>query len=176
MPHAHNLPLPSYQTADAAGMDLIAAVPPEQPLILMPGDFAKVPTGLVIELPTGTEGQIRPRSGLAAKHGITVLNAPGTIDADYRGEVAVILINHGRQPFSVVRGERIAQIVVAPVAQLGILQTETVSATARGSGGFGSTGSKTAVKKHPATRQRKKKSVPQIGQKRKQSPTKGRGR
>ena len=137
LPHGEGLPLPAYQSADAAGLDLLAAVPEEAPLILSPGKYAKVPTGLTIALPSGYEAQVRPRSGLAAKHGVTVLNSPGTVDADYRGEVSVLLINHGDAPFPIRRGERIAQMVIAPVAQA---QLASLSTTDRGSGGYGSTG------------------------------------
>ena len=140
LPHAEGLALPAYQSADAAGMDLQAAVPAETPLILPPGKYAMVPTGLTIALPPGFEAQVRPRSGLAAKHGVTVLNSPGTVDADYRGEINVILINHGETPFSIRRGERIAQMVIAPVTQAQLVAVTQLSATDRGSGGFGSTG------------------------------------
>ncbi|WP_420334859.1 dUTP diphosphatase [Roseibium sp.] len=136
--HAKGLPLPAYQSDLAAGLDLVAAV--EVPLQLAPGERALVPTGLAMALPTGFEAQVRPRSGLAAKHGVTVLNTPGTIDADYRGEVKVILINLGNAPFEIVRGERIAQMVIAPVLQAVITEVETLSETERGTGGFGSTG------------------------------------
>jgi dUTP pyrophosphatase len=140
LPHAEGLALPAYQTTDAAGLDLLAAVPEEAPLILSPGKYAKVPTGLTIALPSGYEAQLRPRSGLAAKHGVTVLNAPGTVDADYRGEVSVLLINHGDAPFAIRRGERIAQMVIAPVVQAQLVAVAALSTTARGSGGYGSTG------------------------------------
>lgn len=140
LPHAEGLPLPAYQTADAAGLDLSAAVPDTEPVTLAPGRYALVPTGLAIALPAGHEAQVRPRSGLAAKHGVTVLNAPGTIDADYRGEIKVILINHGPAPFVIHRGERIAQMVIAPVVQAALVPVDTLSATVRGEGGFGSTG------------------------------------
>ena len=140
LPHAEGLPLPAYETAHAAGMDLRAAVPEGAPMTLEAGAWAAVPTGLAIALPEGCEAQIRPRSGLAAKHGVTCLNSPGTIDADYRGEVKVILINHGPDPFVVRRGERIAQMVVAPVAQARWMEMEALGETARGDGGFGSTG------------------------------------
>ncbi|MBR1189313.1 dUTP diphosphatase [Bradyrhizobium sp. AUGA SZCCT0160] len=140
LPHAEGLALPAYQSADAAGLDLLAAVPAETPLILTPGKYAMVPTGLAIALPRGFEAQVRPRSGLAAKHGVTVLNTPGTVDADYRGEINVILINHGEAPFPIRRGERIAQMVIAPVTQAQLVQVETLSTTDRGAGGFGSTG------------------------------------
>jgi dUTP pyrophosphatase len=138
--HAEGLPLPAYQTADAAGLDLMAAVPEDEPMTLAPGQYALVPTGLAIALPPGFEAQVRPRSGLAAKHGVTVLNTPGTIDADYRGEVKVILINHGAAPFVIKRSERIAQMVIAPVLQAALVPVATLSATDRGAGGFGSTG------------------------------------
>jgi dUTP pyrophosphatase len=140
LPHGEGLALPAYQSADAAGLDLLAAVPAESPLLLSPGKYALVPTGLTIALPSGYEAQVRPRSGLAAKHGVTVLNAPGTIDADYRGEISVILINHGDTPFVIRRGERIAQMVIAPVVQAQFAVTTSLSTTDRGSGGFGSTG------------------------------------
>jgi dUTP pyrophosphatase len=138
--HAEGLSLPSYQTAEAAGFDLIAAVPAGPPLMIAPGERALVPTGLILELPPGTEAQVRPRSGLAAKFGVTVLNSPGTIDADYRGEIGVILINLGTDPFAVNRGERIAQMVVAPVTRVDLREAKMLSATKRGRGGFGSTG------------------------------------
>lgn len=140
LPHGEGLPLPAYQSAHAAGLDLLAAVPEDAPLILLPGMHALVPTGLAIALPDGFEAQVRPRSGLAAKHGVTVLNAPGTVDADFRGEVAVLLINHGRDAFAVRRGERIAQMVIAEVARAELVAVADLSATTRGSGGFGSTG------------------------------------
>ncbi|MEP2703701.1 MAG: dUTP diphosphatase [Roseibium sp.] len=136
--HGKDLPLPAYQSELAAGLDLLAAV--DAPLDLAPGERALVPTGLAMALPAGFEAQVRPRSGLAAKHGVTVLNTPGTIDADYRGEVKVILINLGQDSFQISRGERIAQMVVAPVLQAQIRQVEQLSETDRGSGGFGSTG------------------------------------
>jgi dUTP pyrophosphatase len=140
LPHASGLPLPAYQTADAAGMDLVAAIPASEPVTMQPGARAMVPTGLTFELPRGTEAQVRPRSGLAAKHGVTVLNSPGTIDADYRGEVSVILINHGDAPFTIQRGDRIAQMVLAPVTQVRLVEAAVLSKTNRGEGGFGSTG------------------------------------
>ncbi|SFC64255.1 dUTP pyrophosphatase [Bosea sp. CRIB-10] len=139
LPHAHDLPLPAYETAGAAGLDLRAALS-DGPLELVPGARLLVPTGLVLELPEGTEGQVRPRSGLALRHGVTLLNTPGTIDADYRGEVKVILINHGQEAFIVAHGDRIAQLVVAAVLQVGIVEVEELSETTRGAGGFGSTG------------------------------------
>ena len=140
LPHGEGLALPAYQSADAAGLDLLAAVPEGAPLILAPGTHAMVPTGLAIALPSGFEAQVRPRSGLAAKHGVTVLNSPGTVDADYRGEISVILINHGAASFSIKRGERIAQMVIAPVVQAQLAAVAVLSTTDRGSGGFGSTG------------------------------------
>ncbi len=140
LPHAEGLALPAYQTAHAAGLDLLAAVPEDTPLVLLPGKHAMVPTGLTIALPEGYEAQVRPRSGLAAKHGVTVLNAPGTVDADYRGEINVLLINHGTEPFAIRRGERIAQMVIASVARAEFVTADQLSSTERGSGGFGSTG------------------------------------
>ena len=140
LPHGEGLPLPAYQSAHAAGLDLLAAVPESAPLVLTPGKHAMVPTGLAIALPEGFEAQVRPRSGLAAKHGVTVLNAPGTIDADYRGEISVLLINHGSEPFTIRRGERIAQMVIAPVVQAELNPVSRLPDTGRGSGGFGSTG------------------------------------
>ena len=138
LPHLGDLPLPDYETDAAAGVDLLAAV--GEDVILAPGGRALIPTGFAIALPAGYEAQVRPRSGLAARDGVTVLNAPGTIDADYRGEVKVILINHGERPFTVTRGMRIAQMVVAPVARLAWSEVAELPATARGEGGFGSTG------------------------------------
>jgi dUTP pyrophosphatase len=140
LPHGEGLALPAYQTEHAAGLDLLAAVAEAAPLTLAPGQRVLVPTGLAIALPPGFEGQIRPRSGLALKHGITVLNAPGTIDADYRGEVSVVLINHGTEPFVIRRGERIAQLIVAPVARAQLNIATELAETGRGSGGYGSTG------------------------------------
>jgi dUTP pyrophosphatase len=140
LPHGEGLALPAYQTAHAAGLDLLAAVPVDTPLVLAPGKHAMVPTGLTIALPEGYEAQVRPRSGLAAKHGVTVLNAPGTIDADYRGEIAVLLINHGAEPFTIRRGERIAQMVMAAVVRADFVSVAALSSTDRGGGGFGSTG------------------------------------
>ena len=138
--HAADLPLPRYETAGAAGMDLVAANPSDAPLVIDPLARALVPTGLVFQLEPGFEAQVRPRSGLAFKHGVTVLNAPGTIDADYRGEVQVLLVNLGSEPFTVVRGMRIAQLVVAPVLQVEPVEVERVDETPRAAGGFGSTG------------------------------------
>lgn len=140
LPHFEGLSLPAYETAHAAGMDLRAAVPEDGPLALAPGARAAVPTGLTIALPEGYEAQVRPRSGLALKHGVTCLNTPGTIDADYRGEVKVILINLGQEPFTIRRGERIAQMVIAPVTQARWEMVEALPESARGAGGFGSTG------------------------------------
>jgi dUTP diphosphatase len=140
LPHGEGLALPAYHSAHAAGLDLLAAVPEDTPMMIAPGKYALVPTGLSIALPPGYEAQVRPRSGLAAKHGITVLNAPGTIDADYRGEISVLLINHGDAPFPVQRGERIAQMVIAPVTHAELVPVASLSATDRGAGGFGSTG------------------------------------
>lgn len=140
LPHAEGLPLPAYETAGSAGMDLRAAVPEDEPLTLRPGARAMVPTGLGMAIPHGFEVQVRPRSGLAAKHGVTCLNTPGTIDSDYRGEVKVILINLGDEDFVIRRGERIAQMIVAPVVQAAWLESDSLDETARGAGGFGSTG------------------------------------
>jgi dUTP pyrophosphatase len=140
LPHGEGLALPAYQTAHAAGLDLLAAVPEDAPVVLVPGRHAIVPTGLSIALPEGYEAQVRPRSGLAAKHGVTVLNSPGTIDADYRGEVCVLLINHGAEPFTIRRGERIAQMVIANVVRADLTIATALTTTTRGSGGFGSTG------------------------------------
>jgi dUTP pyrophosphatase len=143
LPHGEGLALPAYQTADSAGLDLVAAV--EAEMVLNPGARALVPTGLAIALPSGYEAQIRPRSGLAFKHGLTVLNSPGTVDADYRGEVKVLMINLGQEPFAVKRGERIAQMVVAPVMQIAWQPVADLDETARGAGGFGSTGTATGT-------------------------------
>lgn len=143
LPHGEGLDLPAYQTADSAGLDLVAAV--EAEMVLNPGERALVPTGLAIALPSGYEAQIRPRSGLAFKHGLTVLNSPGTVDADYRGEVKVLMINLGQEPFAVKRGERIAQMVVAPVTQIAWQPVADLDETARGAGGFGSTGTATGT-------------------------------
>ena len=140
LPHAEGLPLPAYETPLAAGMDLRAAVADEEPLTLQPMARAMVPTGLAFAVPAGFEAQVRPRSGLAARAGITCLNTPGTIDADYRGEVKVILINLGEEDFVIRRGDRIAQLVIAPVASASWRQVASLDETARGAGGFGSTG------------------------------------
>ncbi|MFD3263631.1 dUTP diphosphatase [Phenylobacterium sp. HK31G] len=139
---AHNLelPLPAYETVDSAGMDLRAAVPKDEPLVIRPGDRHAVPTGLAMAIPRGFEGQVRPRSGLALKSGVTCLNTPGTVDSDYRGEVKVILINLGAEDFTVRRGDRIAQMVIAPVIQASVAEVSDLDETARGTGGFGSTG------------------------------------
>ena len=140
LPHGEGLPLPAYQSAQAAGLDVVAAVPRSAPVTLEPRERALIPTGFALEMPVGYEGQIRPRSGLAIKHGVSLLNSPGTIDADYRGELMVIVINQGKEPFTVQRGDRIAQLVVAPVSQVEIAEAEELGLTARGQGGFGSTG------------------------------------
>jgi dUTP pyrophosphatase len=140
LPHGEGLPLPAYESAGAAGMDLRAAVPDDRPMLILPGKRALVPTGLVLEIPEGMEGQVRPRSGLAFKHGLTCLNTPGTVDSDYRGEVKVLLINLGDEDFAVTRGMRIAQIVFASVTQVTVEERTLAGGTARGSGGFGSTG------------------------------------
>ena len=140
LPHGVDLELPAYETTGAAGMDLRAAVPADGPMVLQPGRRALVPTGLVMEIPHGFEGQVRPRSGLALKHGITCLNTPGTIDSDYRGELKVILINHGEEDFEIARGMRIAQLIIAPVVQARIEERSHAATTTRGTGGFGSTG------------------------------------
>jgi dUTP pyrophosphatase len=148
--HGAGLPLPAYQSDGAAGLDLLAAVDEGEPMVLAPGKRALVPTGLIIELPAGYEAQVRPRSGLALKHGVTVLNSPGTIDSDYRGEVKIILVNLGEAPFEIRRGERVAQLVVASVITAKLTVSEALSDTARGAGGFGSTSPRgTARKKNP---------------------------
>jgi dUTP pyrophosphatase len=140
LPHGVDLPAPAYQSAQAAGLDLLAAVPAEVPIVLDPGHWAAIPTGIALTLPPGTEGQVRPRSGLAAAHGVTVLNAPGTIDADYRGELKVLLINLGSEPFAVTRGLRMAQLVIAPVLRAKVVEAVRLEKTSRGAGGFGSSG------------------------------------
>ncbi|MDP3079973.1 MAG: dUTP diphosphatase [Brevundimonas sp.] len=140
LPHAGDLPLPAYETGGSAGMDLRAAVAEDAPVTLAPGARALVPTGLKIALEPGHEAQVRPRSGLALKHGLTCLNSPGTIDSDYRGEIGVILINHGQEPFVIRRGERIAQMVIARHEQATMVEVAALDETARGAGGFGSTG------------------------------------
>jgi dUTP pyrophosphatase len=139
-PHAEGLSLPVYQSEAAAGLDLVAAVPADAPITLAPGARALVPTGLSMAIPAGYEGQVRPRSGLALRHGVTVLNSPGTIDADYRGEIQVLLVNLGSAPWQAIRGERIAQLVILPVARAELQSVANLDATARGAGGFGSTG------------------------------------
>lgn len=140
LPHGTDLPLPSYQSANASGLDLLAAVPADAPMTIAPGGYAAVPTGIAIALPPGTEAQVRPRSGLARNHGVTVLNSPGTVDADYRGEIQVLLVNHGSEPFTISRGLRMAQLVVAHVARVELREVTALDGTARGIGGFGSTG------------------------------------
>jgi dUTP pyrophosphatase len=142
LPNGDGLPLPSYQSAAAAGLDLVAAVPETAPMTLAPGARGLVPCGIAIALPNGFEAQVRPRSGLAVRHGVTVLNAPGTIDADYRGEVMALLVNLGTEPFAVIRGMRVAQLVVAPVARAKVVEVAALDRTARGEGGFGSTGTR----------------------------------
>lgn len=138
LPHGADLPLPAYETEGAAGLDLRAAI--GEPVMLAAGARTLVPTGLSMQLPVGFEGQVRPRSGLALRHGVTVLNAPGTVDSDYRGEVSVVLINHGNEPFTVTRGDRIAQLVIAPVSHARLSEVAALDETARGAGGYGSTG------------------------------------
>ena len=140
LPHGADLPLPEYQSALAAGLDLLAAVPADAPVELAPGARALVPTGIAIALPPGFEGQVRPRSGLAARHGVTVLNTPGTVDADYRGELLVILVNLGGESFVISRAMRIAQLIIAPVQRIKLREVDALDATARAQGGFGSTG------------------------------------
>ncbi len=149
LPHAVDLPLPSYQSALAAGLDLLAAVATDAPVAIAPGGRAMIPTGIAIALPPGNEGQIRPRSGLAIHHGVTVLNAPGTIDPDYRGELQVILVNHGAEPIVIKRGMRIAQLVIAPIQHVRLVESTGLDSTERNAGGFGSTGIATnTVNKH----------------------------
>jgi len=140
LPHAADLPLPAYQSERAAGLDLLAAVPAAAPVSIAPGERVLIPTGIAIALPPGHEGQIRPRSGIALRHGVTVLNSPGTIDADYRGEIQVILVNLGGQSFEITRGSRIAQMVIAPITQAKVVESDSLDPTGRKSGGFGSTG------------------------------------
>ena len=140
LPHGADMPLPAYQSTQAAGLDLMAAVPADAPVTLAPGGRALIPTGVAIGVPPGVEAQVRPRSGLAARHGITVLNSPGTIDADYRGEVQVILVNLGHDSFAVTRGTRIAQMVISPVVSARLHEVRELDLTSRGTGGFGSTG------------------------------------
>lgn len=138
--HGRELPLPAYESAGAAGLDLRAALAEGESVVMAPGSRCAVPTGLAVQLPAGFEAQIRPRSGLAFKHGVTVLNAPGTVDSDFRGEITAILINHGSEPFTIQRGDRIAQMVVAPVTQARLVEAAALTETERGAGGFGSTG------------------------------------
>lgn len=140
LPHGADLPLPEYHSAHAAGLDLLAAVPAERPIDIAPGARAMIPTGIAVALPVGTEGQVRPRSGLAARHGVTILNAPGTIDSDFRGEIQIILVNLGAQTFTVERGMRIAQFVIAPILRAKLRIVSALDDTQRGAGGFGSTG------------------------------------
>jgi dUTP pyrophosphatase len=140
LPHAAELPLPAYQSEFAAGFDLMAAIPADRPVLIAPGQRASIPTGIAIAVPAGMEGQIRPRSGLALRHGITLLNSPGTVDADYRGELHAILVNLGQNPFTVARGDRIAQLVLAATARALICEVTSLDETSRGVGGFGSTG------------------------------------
>jgi len=149
LPHGESLPLPAYQTPGAAGIDLLAALPHGSKIVLEPGGRYLVPTGIALDIPHDHEAQVRPRSGLARDHGITVLNAPGTIDSDYRGEVGVLLINLGDEPFEIVRGARIAQLVVAPYARAVLVETGELTATARESNGFGSTGRMTGREEPP---------------------------
>jgi len=150
--HGRGLALPQYQSGQAAGLDLVAAVPAERPLRLLPLERALVPTGLALELPPGTEAQVRPRSGLALRHGITVLNSPGTIDCDYRGEVMVLLINLGAAAWEIERGERIAQLVVQKVERVRLVEADTLGRTERGAGGFGSTGQVAGRRSRPGMR------------------------
>jgi dUTP pyrophosphatase len=142
LPHGADLALPSYQSETAAGLDLLAAVPAGAPLAIAPGRYVAVPTGIAIALPPGTEAQVRPRSGLARNHGVTVLNTPGTVDSDYRGEIQVLLINHGTEIFEVTRGMRIAQLVIAAVVRIRLNEQDKLDQTTRGGGGFGSTGTR----------------------------------
>ena len=147
LPHGAGLPLPAYQSASAAGLDLLAAVPAGAPVTIASGARAQIPTGIAIALPPGTEGQVRPRSGLAAHHGITVLNTPGTVDCDYRGEVSVVLCNLGGEPFAIERGLRIAQLIIAPVFRARLSEAKRLDKTSRGAKGFGSTGKRAIDKK-----------------------------
>lgn len=141
LPHAAGLPLPAYQSEHASGCDLFAATAQDRPMVIAPGAWAAIPTGIALALPPGTEAQVRPRSGLALRSGVTVLNAPGTIDADYRGEIQVLLVNLGREPFTVTRGMRVAQLVIAPSLRARISEVDQLDDTGRSGGGFGSTGS-----------------------------------
>jgi dUTP pyrophosphatase len=140
LPHAAGLPPPSYATAASAGLDLLAAVSASEPVAIPPGAWAAIPTGLIFEIPAGYQGEVRPRSGLALQHGVTILNAPGTIDSDFRGEMRVLLVNFGQEKFTVTRGMRVAQIVFMPVTRVRLEQSSSLEVTARGEGGFGSTG------------------------------------
>ncbi len=158
--HAEGLALPAYQSDEAAGLDLVAAVPDDAPITLAPTKRVLVPTGLILELPKGTEAQVRPRSGLAFKHGVTVLNSPGTIDSDYRGELKVLLVNLGEEPFVIRRGERIAQLVIATVTRIELHEREQATETKRGVGGFGSTGVVTAPSASAAARKPAAKAPP----------------
>lgn len=169
--HGADLPLPAYQTEGSAGLDLLAATDPAHPLFIAPGTRTAVPTGLVLELPPGFEGQVRPRSGLALKQGLTVLNAPGTVDSDYRGEVQVILVNLSFETATVRRGERIAQLIIAPVRRANLVESEALSQTERGAGGFGSTGTASKAEKKPSPESRKKeKSVSKKAKSRAREP------
>lgn len=141
LPHAEGLPAPAYESEGAAGLDLVAALPAAEPMLIAPKGWAAIPTGLALEIPRGFQGEVRPRSGLALRHAVTVLNAPGTIDSDYRGEVRVLLINLGPEAFAVTRGMRVAQLIFMPVARAVLHETQSLGATVRGEGGFGSTGS-----------------------------------
>ena len=172
--HGKGLPRPAYQSKEAAGLDLVAAVADNKPIRLKPGARALIPTGLCFELPKGFEAQIRPRSGLALKHGVTVLNSPGTIDSDYRGEVQIILINLGAVAFTIRRGERIAQMVIAPVVQAKITSSKKLAKTQRGAGGFGSTGQIAPTPKKKITKRKKPTSTSATGSKAKpkRKPTK----
>lgn len=149
LPHGADLPLPDYQSEEAAGLDLMAAVPRDMPVTIAPGARALIPTGVAIALPPGNEGQVRPRSGLALRHGVTVLNAPGTIDSDYRGELQVILVNHGTDSFVIPRGMRIAQLVIAPIQHAKIVEFESLEGTKRAAAGFGSTGTMSNIVDKP---------------------------
>jgi dUTP pyrophosphatase len=151
LPHSAGLPLPAYQSAAAAGLDLMAAVPADAPIVIAPGARAQIPTGISIALPRGTEGQVRPRSGLAARHGISVLNTPGTVDSDYRGEIQVILVNFGSESFLIERGQRIAQLVISPVFHAQLLEHKKLDKTKRGFKGLGSTGKGMIDKKRKST-------------------------
>lgn len=157
LPHGEGLPLPEYQTPGAAGLDVLAAIGGDRPLMVQPGDRVAVPAGFMMELPDNFEAQIRPRSGLAIKHGLTVLNAPGTIDSDYRGEVQVLLINLGQSPAMIQRGDRIAQMVIAPVQKVKLRKTSKLSTTKRADGGLGSTGQSSTSEKTKEPKKPKKK-------------------